>query len=338
MGIFLAVSLFTLAACGSNDTGDKASNDESNDIQKMTIRFSHDVPETHVKHKAAEVIKEYLEKESDGEIKVEIYANNTLFNSTNQYQNLVSNNVQFIVSDMSRMVDVNPAFNIPSVPFLFKDSDSSMKFWDSEKGKEILGSFEKDGVLGLAVWPNGTKQIMNSKHSVTTPNDVKGLKIRIQGGEILNDIYTTLNASSQTLAADELYTSLETGVVDGLENTLGALESFKFDEVQKYLTITNHNRIDYVIQTNKIFMDGLNEPTRKLVEDAVGEATKFTVETSTKLNTEALKEIEERGNVEIIELTDEEIEAFRERFKPLYDKWNPIIGDENMKAVEEANK
>ncbi|MEC5423378.1 DctP family TRAP transporter solute-binding subunit [Virgibacillus sp. C22-A2] len=327
--LFVLVVIAVLGACGSEDS----TSGSEDGIQEHSIILTHDVPDTHIKHQASEKFKEYIESESDGKITVEIYGNNTLFDTANQYQNVASNNTQFIISDMSRMVDVHPAFNIPSLPFLFDSNEASMEFWQGESGQEILESFEKDGVKGLAVWPNGTKHIMNNGTAITSPEDVNGLKLRVQGGQLLNETYAALNANSQSMGIDELYTSIETGVVDGLENTFGALESFNFDEVTDYLTVTGHNRIDYVLQTNTEFWDSLNEPTKELIENGIKEATEYAVQTSDRLNEESFERLVERENVEIIELTEDQIEVFRQTFEPLYDKWAPEIGEKHLEEI-----
>lgn len=330
--LLLFVLVLFLAGCGGDS--DAVSDDG---IQSLNVTLTHDVTETHIKHEASEKFKEYLEENSDGNIEVTIYPNNTLFDTANQYQNLTANNTQFIISDMSRMTDVHPAFNIPNLPFLFESNEDSMAFWQSEEGQEILESFEDDGVVGLAVWPNGPKNLMNNKTGIRTPEDLAGLKIRTQGGPVLTDTYQLLDASSQSMGIDELFTSLETGVVDGLENTFGALESFNFDEVTDYLTVTNHNRIDYVLQTNTEFWDSLNDETKELFEEAADVATNFAMETSDSLNAEALEELKSRGNVEVIELSDEEREAFIEAFEPLYDEYVPEIGEAYIKKIQDES-
>ncbi|MUV37146.1 uncharacterized protein JNUCC1_00952 [Lentibacillus sp. JNUCC-1] len=326
--ILFFVLVLILVGCG-NDSEPAA----SDGIQKLDITLTHDVTETHIKHKASVEFKKYIEENSDGNIEVTIYPNNTLFDTANQYQNLASNDTQFIISDMSRMTDVHPAFNIPNMPFLFESNAESMAFWQSEEGQEILNSFEDDEIKGLAVWPNGPKNLMNNKKAVTSPEDLAGLKIRTQGGPVLTETYDLLNASTQSMGIDELFTSLETGVVDGLENTFGALESFNFDEVTDYLTVTNHNRIDYVLQTNLEFWGTLNDDTKQLIEEAADAATKFAVNTSDELNEESFKKLKERGDVEIIELSEQQRKAFKDAFEPLYDKWVPEIGEEYIEQI-----
>lgn len=343
--LMTAVLALALTACGSgastntNTNNQAAGNDsQANDeIQSLTIKISHVVAENTPKHQGALKIKEYIEEKSGGKIKVEIYPNSSLFGDEDEYQNLVANNVQFIIPDISKLVGHNPQWNIPSMPFLFESDDAAIAFWDGEKGQQILRSLEKDGVIGLYMWPNGEKHLTNNVRPIEKPEDLKGLKFRTQGGQVLEAIYKQLGASSESIPFGELYTALEQGVVDGQENTFSNIESKKLDEVQKYLTVTGHSRVDYAIFTNTKFWNSLNEPTRKLIEEGVWEGTQVARAKAKELNDQAYEIIKQRGHVEIIELTPEQKQVFREALKPIYDEYTPIIGEDIIQDALSRN-
>lgn len=351
--------VFALAACGgggeqannsgsgsssgssSNSSGSGSSDNQAQggaDIQELTIKISHVVAENTPKHQGALAIKKYLEEKSGGKIKVQVFPNSQLFGDKDEYQNLVANNVQFIIPDMSKLVGVDPAFNIPSMPFLFTSDQAAQDFWDGPKGQEIFKRLEKDGVLGLAMWPNGAKHVTNNKKPIKTPQDFQGLKFRTQGGQVLEAIYKQLGAGSVSIPFNELYTALQQGTVDGQENTFSNIESKKFDEVQKYMTVLGHTRVDYLLATNTTFWNSLNDATKKLVMEAVQEGTKVARDSANKLNEDALKKLKERGNMEIYEVTKEDIEKFREALKPIYDEYTPIIGEDIIKDAMSHNK
>lgn len=335
---FLLAVMLVLSACGDSDEGKTADSDDTDGIQKQTIKFSHVVAENTPKHQGALAMKEYIEKESDGKIKVEIYPNSSLFGDQDEYQNLVSNNIQFIAPDITKFVGNNPQFNVPSLPFLFDNDEQAIEFWDGEKGEEIMGSLEKDGILGLKYWPNGGKHLTNNAKKITKPEDLDGLKFRTQGGQLLETIYKTLGAGSESIPFGELYTALDQGVVDGQENTFSNIESKKFDEVQKYMTVLNHTRVDYGIFTNTKFWEELNEETRAIVQGGVDAGTEVARHEAFTLNQEAFEKIKENGSVEITELTPEQIEAFREILQPVYEEYRDEIGGDVIDAALEVSK
>lgn len=332
--LFLLVVGFVLAACGSEESG--GGSESADGVQETTIKFSHVVAENTPKHQGALAMKEYIEAESDGKITVEIYPNSSLFGDQDEYQNLVANNVQFIAPDLSKFVGNNPQFNVPSLPFLFDNDDEAIAFWDGEKGTEILGSLEADGVLGLKMWPNGGKHVTNNERAITSPADFDGLKFRTQGGQVLEEVYATLGAGSESIPFSELYTALDQGVVDGQENTFSNIESKKFDEVQEFMTIMNHTRVDYAIFTNTEFWEGMNEETKAIVEAGVEEGTKVAREEALTLNEAALELIKERGEIEITELTPEQVEEFRTALEPIYEEFEEEIGTDVYEAAREA--
>jgi C4-dicarboxylate-binding protein DctP len=335
LGALALVMMFALAACGNSEkTEGSGGGAESDGVQEITIKISHVVAENTPKHQGALKMKEVIEKESDGKIKVQVYPNSSLFGDKDEYQNLVANNVQFILPDMSKLVGNDPGFNIPAMPFLFESDDAANAFWDGEKGQEIFKRLEKDGVLGKAMWPNGAKHMTNDKKAIKKPEDLDGMKIRTQGGQLLEAIYDELGAGSASIPFGELYTALQQGTVDGQENTFSNIESKKFDEVQKYMTIMGHTRVDYALLTNTKFWDSLNEETKEIVQKGVDEGTKLARESAKKLNDDALAKLKENGQVEINELSDAEIEEFKKTLEPIYNEWAEKIGKDIIEDAE----
>lgn len=335
LGALALVMMFTLAACGNSEkTEGSGSGAESDGVQEITIKIAHVVAENTPKHQGALKMKEVIEKESDGKIKVQVYPNSSLFGDKDEYQNLVANNVQFILPDMSKLVGNYPGFNIPAMPFLFESDEAANAFWDGEKGQEIFKRLEKDGVLGMAMWPNGAKHMTNDKKAIKKPGDLDGMKIRTQGGQLLEAIYAELGAGSASIPFGELYTALQQGTVDGQENTFSNIESKKFDEVQKYMTIMGHTRVDYALLTNTKFWEGLNDETKAIVQKGVDEGTKLARESAKKLNDDALAKLKDNGQVEINELSDAEIEEFKKTLEPIYNEWAEKIGKDIIEDAE----
>lgn len=315
--------LFVLGACGSSNGGSNGSN-----YSVKEIIISHVAPENTAKHVGALAMKEKIEELSNGEIKVKLYSNGTLYNDKNEFENLVSNNAQFILPDMSKLVKYEPAFDMASLPLAFSSDEAAAAFWDGEHGQEIMRKVEKEGVKALTMWPNGFRVITNSKHPIHSPEDYEGLKIRTSSGQVLSDVFDLLGAGTVSIPFNEVYTALQQGTVDGQENTLSSVASANFDDIQDYLTINNFSRVDYVLLTNTKFWDSLDEKTKEVVQAGIDAGTQTARAEVQKLNEEGLAKLKERGQIEIYELSEEDKEEFRKIFQPVYDKYTPIFGEE----------
>lgn len=168
------------------------------------------------------------------------------------------------------------------------------------------------------------------------PADFKGLKFRTQSGGVLDAQFKAMDAGSQTIPFGEVYPALQNGTVDGQENTFNNIDTQKYSEVQKYLTVSNHGRLDYVVLTNKSFWDALPEALRTEVKAALDEATKYERELSTKLNQESFEKIKNSGKVEVYQLTDTDREAFVKAMEPVYKQYEEKIGKELLETARNA--
>ncbi|MDY0393541.1 TRAP transporter substrate-binding protein DctP [Virgibacillus halophilus] len=191
---------------------------------------------------------------------------------------------------------------------------------------------------GLAFWPNGFKHITNSEREIKEPSDLKGLKIRTHGGEILNDSYKQFGAASTKIAFNDVYQALQLGTIDGQENNLTNIKSQSYDEVQGYLSLTNHTRTEYGLVANKGWWDDLNDQTKKLLSDAVDEATKKGRELAKKESEEALKEIEAAGKMKVHKMTEEEHDKFVQILQPVIDKWSKKMDPEIIENILDMQK
>jgi C4-dicarboxylate-binding protein DctP len=191
------------------------------------------------------------------------------------------------------------------------------KVTDGPLGAKLLKLLQPKGMTGLAYWDNGFKQ-MTANKKLIAPSDYKGLKFRIQSSKVLEAQFRALGAVPQVMAFSEVYQALQTGVVDGQENTASNIYTQKMHEVQKHLTMTNHGYIGYVVVVNKKFWDGLPADIRSQLEKAMNEATAFGNGQSAKENEEALAAIKKAGKTEIDTLTPEQDAAMRKAVEPVY--------------------
>jgi C4-dicarboxylate-binding protein DctP len=284
----------------------------------VIIKFSHVVASDTPKGKAAEKFKELAEKYTDGKVKVEIYPNSTLYKDKEELEALQLGAVQMLAPSNSKFGPIGVReFEVFDLPYILPDLKTLRKVTDGPLGARLLKLLDSKGMTGLAYWDNGFKQ-MSANKKLVSPDDYKGLKFRIQSSKVLEAQFRALGSIPQVMAFGEVYQALQTGVVDGQENTWSNIYTQKMHEVQKYATVTNHGYIGYVVVVNKKFWDGMPADIRASCEKAMKEATEFGNSQSAKENDEALEGIKKAGKTEIITLTQEEDEAMRKAMMPVY--------------------
>jgi C4-dicarboxylate-binding protein DctP len=284
----------------------------------IVIKFSHVVASDTPKGKAAEKFKELAEKYTDGKVKVEVYPNSTLYKDKEELEALQLGAVQMLAPSNSKFGPIGVReFEVFDLPYVLPDLATLRKVTDGPLGAKLLKLLEPKGMTGLAYWDNGFKQMSANKRLIA-PSDYKGLKFRIQSSKVIEAQFRTLGAIPQVMAFSEVYQALQTGVVDGQENTWSNIYTQKMHEVQKYATVTNHGYIGYIVVANKKFWEGLPADIRGQLEKALKEATEFGNGQSARENDDALAEIKKAGRTEIIKLTPEQDEAMRKAMMPVY--------------------
>jgi C4-dicarboxylate-binding protein DctP len=284
----------------------------------IILKFSHVVASDTPKGKAAEKFKELAEKYTNGKVKVEVYPNSTLYKDKEELEALQLGAVQMLAPSNSKFGPIGiKEFEVFDLPYILPDLTSLRKVTDGPLGAKLLKLLDAKGMTGLAYWDNGFKQ-MSANKKLIDPSDYKGLKFRIQSSKVLEAQFRALGAIPQVMAFSDVYQALQTGVVDGQENTWSNIYTQKMHEVQKYMTVTNHGYIGYVVVVNKKFWDGLPADTRTQLDKAMKEATEYGNGQSAKDNEDGLEQIRKAGKTEIITLTPEQDEAMRKAMMPVY--------------------
>ena len=241
----------------------------------IVIKFSHVVAPNTPKGKGADKFKELAEKYTNGKVKVEVYPNSTLYKDKEELEALQLGAVQMLAPSNSKFGPMGiKDFEVFDLPFLLPNLASLRKVTEGPIGQKMLKLLEPKGMIGLAYWDNGFKQ-MSANKPLHMPEDYKGQKFRIQSSKVLEAQFRLLGATPQVMAFGEVYQALQTGVVDGQENTPSNIYTQKFYEVQKYTALTNHGYIGYVVVVNKKFWDDLPADVRGQLEKAMNEATVY---------------------------------------------------------------
>jgi C4-dicarboxylate-binding protein DctP len=299
----------------------------------IAIKFSHVVTNDTPKGKGALRFKELAEQRSNGRVKVEVYPNSQLYKDGEELQALQLGAVQILAPSLAKFGPLGaPEFEVFDLPYIF-DSDRELhKITQGPIGQGLLKKLDSKGILGLAYWDNGFK-VMTANKPLKKPEDFKGLKMRIQSSKVLDAQMRALGAIPQVMAFSEVYQALQTGVVDGTENTPSNIFTQKMHEVQKYMTLSDHGYIGYAVIVNKKFWEGLTPDIRATLEGAMKDATAYANDIAKKENDDALEAIRKSGRSQIIRLTAEEKRAWKKALFPVHREQQGRIGKELIEAI-----
>ena len=308
--------------------------------QPIIIKFSHVVANDTPKGKGALKFKELAEKYTDGKVKIEVYPNSSLYKDKEEIEALQLGSVQMLAPSTAKFAPLGvKEFEALDLPWLFKDEATYSEAMKGEVGKWLFKKLEAKGISGLAYWDNGFHMV-SANRPLLAPADFQGLKVRISGSKIADQYFRQLGSIPQIMAFSEVYQALQTGVVDGCENTPSNYLTQKFFEVQKDITVSYHAHLQYAVIVNSKFWSGLPADVRTQLEKAMADATDYTNSIARKENEDALAEIKKSGKSEIITLSHEQDEAMRKAMEPVYKDVASRVGqpliDEFVKETKGA--
>ena len=299
----------------------------------IVIKFSHVVTPDTPKGKGADKFKELAEKYTDGKVKVEVYPNSQLYKDKEELEALQLGAVQMLAPSLAKFGPLGvKEFEVFDLPYIFPDQAALQRVEDGPVGQKLFQKLESKGIKGLAYWDNGFK-VMTANKPLVKPDDYKGVKLRIQSSKVLESQMRALGALPQVMAFSEVYQAMQTGVVDGNENTPSNVYTQKMHEVQKYVTVTNHGYIGYAVITNKKFWDGLPADIRTPLERAMKESTKLANDIAQKENDDALAAIKASGRSEIVTLTPEQKKALRTALLPVHKEMEARVGKDLIDTI-----
>jgi len=286
----------------------------------IIIKFSHVVANDTPKGKGALKFKELAEKYTNGKVKVEVYPNSQLFKDKEEIEALQLGSVQMLAPSTAKFAPLGAKeFEALDLPWLFKDDATYDKAMKGPVGKWLFTKLESKGITGLAYWDNGFHMV-SANRPLLMPADFQGLKFRISGSKIADRYFRDVGSIPQIMAFSEVYQALQTGVVDGCENTPSNYLTQKFYEVQKDITVSYHAHLQYAVIVNTKFWNGLPADIRKELDKAMDEATDYTNSIAMKENTDALAAIKASGKTTLHYLTPEQRVAWQKAMAPTY-KW-----------------
>jgi C4-dicarboxylate-binding protein DctP len=296
----------------------------------IVIKFSHVVAADTPKGKASEFFAKRAAELTKGAVKVEVYANSSLYKDKEEMEALQIGSVQMLAPSLAKFGPLGvKEFEAFDFPFMFDDTAELHKITQGPVGAALLAKLEPKGIKGLAYWDNGFKS-MSANTPIKMPADLKGKKMRIQSSKVLEEQMRSVGAIPQVIAFSEVYQALQTGVVDGTENPISNFYTQKMHEVQKHLSLTNHGYLGYAVIVNKKFWDGLPAPVRGELEQAMKEATNYANKIAQEENDQALEGVKKSGKTAVYTPSKEERDAFKKAMAPVHVKMADRVGKETL--------
>ncbi|TMJ85289.1 MAG: DctP family TRAP transporter solute-binding subunit [Alphaproteobacteria bacterium] len=302
----------------------------------IVIKFSHVVANDTPKGKGALKFKELAEKYTNGKVRVEVYPNSSLYKDKEEIEALQLGSVQMLAPSTAKFAPLGAKeFEALDLPWLFKDEETYSRAMKGPVGKWLFQKLEPRGISGLAYWDNGF-HMTSANRPLLKPADFQGLKIRISGSKIADRYFRDVGSIPQIMAFSEVYQALQTGVVDGCENTASNYLTQKFFEVQKDITVSYHAHLQYAVIVNSKFWNGLPTDVRSQLEKAMDEATDYTNSIAVQENEDALAEIKKTGKTTLHYLNNDERKAWQVAMRPTYAWAKGRVGQEVLDLLAKA--
>ena len=329
--LVLAMSLTVLSGCGSKadtsaaDTNsdaaaDASTGDGSTGTYEVTWTASCANTAEHPAVQGVMKFAELVEEKSGGRMHIDVFHSAQLASDRDCIEGMQMNTIQTGIMVSSALASFTNTFLVFDLPFLFENSEQGQKMCDSDVGKEILGTLDDIGIKGLGFMEYGMRNITNSKRPINGPEDLKGIKIRTMENPIHMAAFSVMGADPTPMAFGELFTALQQGAIDAQENPLSVITSSKFNEVQKYISITEHVYSAAPLMVSKAAYDALPDDLKAVVDEAGTEACNWEREYLAEQEKSWLSDLEAAGN----EINYPEKAAFVEATQSVYDQY---VGD-----------
>jgi len=301
--------------------------------QEMVLKSADTHPDGYPTVEAVKYMGELLKKKTNGRIGIEVFHSRQLGEEKETIEQ-----TQFGVIDLNRvnMAPFNgivPETIAPSLPYIFRSKEHMRKVMDGPIGDDILKAFEPQGLIGLAFYDSGARSFYNSKKPIKTLDDLKGMKFRVIQSDLFVDMVNALGANATPMAYGEVYSGIQTGLIDGAENNWPSYESSKHYEVAKYYSLDEHSMSPEVLVMSKKTWDKLSPEDQKAVREAAKESVGKMRELWDAEEVKAHKIVEEAG----VEITQPDKQPFMDAMKPVYEKFaNTDVLKDLVKRIQET--
>jgi len=295
------------------------------DIKPRLIRFGYGLNEQSNQGRAAKVFAEAVEKASGGKMKVRAIGAAALGPDTQMQQSLIGGAQEMMVGSTATLVGITKEMALWDTPFLISNAKEADALLDGPVGDKVRNKLQEKGLVGLAYWENGFRNLTNSKRAINKVEDLEGIKLRVMQNNVYLNSFKTLGANAVPMAFSELFSALETNTVDGQENPFNTILSSKFYEVQKYVTVTNHVYSPWIVLVSKKWWDQLSKDEQKILSDAAKASRDFERKDTRDEASRAVADLKAKGML-INELPPAESARMRDKLTRVYAAIGADIG------------
>ena len=330
LGVLLSLTVAAgcLAGCGSSSsaTGDS-------EYQIINLSMAVNGTDTQIDSLVAKHFSELVEEKSGGAITIDVFPNDTLAggNSTKGVEYIATGGSDLGAYATCVLANIEPKMSVATIPWTFKSYEEAREVIDTTGGEYYAELLANKGITYLGSFHNGFRQLTNSKRAVTTPEDLKGLKIRVPGSEVYMSFFSALGANPTAMSWSEVFTAIQQGTIDGQENGCSVTKSAKMDEIQDYMTIWNYSYESDLFVANTKVWEGLEENTQELLQECATEACEWGRDKLEAEEEELIQGFKDAG-MQVDVLTDEQIAAFQEQITDVVEYFKEQYGEEACKA------
>jgi TRAP-type transport system periplasmic protein len=325
---FLSTIAFALVAAGISTGAAQAA-----DFKPRIIRFGYGLAEDSNQGRAVKFFSEDLAKRTGGKLRVKGFGSASLGSDTQMQNALIGGAQEMMVGSTATLVGIVKDFGVFDLPFLFTSGKQADAVFDGPFGQKLAAKLQDKGMVGLVYWENGFRNLTNSKRPVNKLEDLQGIKLRVMQNPVYIDMFNSFGANAVPLAFSELFTALETRTVDGQENPVNTIQSSKFYEVQKYLSLTQHVYSPWIVTASKKWWDGLSADEKKAIQESAAAARDFERKDSRAEAETAVGYLKSKG-MQVNTVSDAELARMREKAKPAFDKFAADGGAELIRELQ----
>jgi tripartite ATP-independent transporter DctP family solute receptor len=301
------------------------------DIKDRTLKFTFSIAKDHPLGQGAYLFADLVKKKSGGKIKVDVFPAGVLGGAPQDLAGLRGGTIDFSSMATGLLAGIDKEFMVFDFPFLFNNSQEAFAVADGPVGTRLMNKLTQHGLVGLGMWDLGFRNMTNSKHPITRPEDLQGLKVRVIASPIYLDLFNGLGANPLPMAFPEVYGALESKAVDGQENPLAVIQTSKFNEVQKYLSLTRHVYTAMPVLMSKKTWDSMSATERRIIQESEQEARTEQRKISLREESKTLDAL--RKLMQVNEVAPAEVQRLRQKVQPVIDKYTKEVGEPVFKEV-----